>query len=57
MYEFVSEHSFALFSSCKSSFSHLKVLFPPFCVGNLPKILDFGYFVLIWYKVVKNKKS
>ena len=29
---------------------------PRFCVAGLPKILDFGYFVLIWWQTDKKQE-
>ncbi len=30
---------------------------PRFCVEGLPKILDFGYFALIWWQTHKKQES
>ncbi len=34
-----------------------KVLFPRFCVEGLPKMSDFGYFVLIWWHIDKTQET
>ncbi len=35
----------------------LKSAIPRFCVEGLPKILDFGYFVLIWQQTGKKTRN